>query len=75
MAKPPATTAAGERSGLYVAWALLCALHVSVGLGIEGSIVSGAGGSPPSDAGRSVLSKRDYFIITANIIFRNKIYS
>ncbi|OWM62854.1 hypothetical protein CDL15_Pgr020148 [Punica granatum] len=51
-----------QSSKLYLAWALLCMLQVSVGLGVEGSIASGIGGFPSLDPGRSLMSRMFFFL-------------
>lgn len=61
---PPLPGAALRRARLPMAWAVLCALQVCVGLGIEGSIVAGVYGSPLHLGGaeRSLLSKAIFFL-------------
>ncbi|KAL3725280.1 uncharacterized protein LOC104431443 [Eucalyptus grandis] len=59
---PPGT--AFHQARLPMAWAVLCAVQVCVGLGIEGSIAAGVDGSPLrlGSAERSLLSKAIFFL-------------
>uniref|UniRef100_A0A7N0TT22 Uncharacterized protein n=1 Tax=Kalanchoe fedtschenkoi TaxID=63787 RepID=A0A7N0TT22_KALFE len=50
------------RPRLYVAWILLCALQVCVGLGVEGSIAAGIDGINIKDGRISLVSRVVFFL-------------
>lgn len=62
VSRPTAAAATGGQFRLSMAWALLCALQVLVGLGIEGSIASGIGGFQNFDVGRCLASGAFFFL-------------
>ncbi|KAK4750915.1 hypothetical protein SAY87_004397 [Trapa incisa] len=62
LAGPPPKTTAGGYHRLGLAWALLCTMHVSVGLGIEGSLATGIGSLQHLDSQWSTATRAVVFL-------------